>query len=97
MAQEHTFGWRDLLRAVNLRDFTEMVAGEAAQIATSLRLAAQAALRLPFGPLFFLGGLVIALLRLLLLILVVLVFGTGILLISAVRGVIHLVRGTARG
>ncbi len=51
----HSFGWRQLLGAVNLRDFVDMVAGELAMIGSSLRQAARALPRLPAGPIVFLG------------------------------------------
>jgi ABC-type transporter Mla maintaining outer membrane lipid asymmetry permease subunit MlaE len=86
MSEQRTFRWRDLLGAVNLRDFAQMVGSEAAQIGTSLRLAFQALPRLPMGPLLFLLGVLMALFRSLLLLLVVVVFGGAILIISAVRG-----------
>jgi hypothetical protein len=69
-----------------------MVAGEAAMIGTSLRLAVQALLRPPLGPLLFVGGVLMAAIRLVLLILVIAVFGTAILLISAVRAISRLGR-----
>ena len=95
MAQEHSFGWRDLLRAVNLHDFIGMVIGELAQLAESARLAFAALPRLPVGPLIFLGGLAIVLLRLLLLLVVVVAFGGSILIISTVRAVARVRRGTS--
>ena len=95
--EERTFGWRQLLDAVNLRDFAEMVGGELGMIGSSLRQAVEALPRLPFGPLVFLGFLLLALLRSLLLLLVVVVFGTGILLLSAVRGAVRAVRGAPGG
>jgi prepilin signal peptidase PulO-like enzyme (type II secretory pathway) len=95
--EEHSFGWRQLLGAVNLKDFSQMVAGELAYIGTSLRLAFQSVTRLPLGPLLFVGALLIILLRLLLLVLVVIVFGTAILAVSAVRGVMRVVRGGSGG
>jgi len=95
--EERTFGWRQLLAAVNLRDFAGMVGGELRMIGSSLRQAVEALPRLPFGPLVFLGFLLLALLRSLLLLLVVVVFGTGILLLSAVRGVMRVMRGAPEG
>ena len=92
MSGQRVFRWRDLLGAVNLRDFAQMVGSEAAQIGTSLRLAIQALPRLPMGPLLFLAGVLMALFRSLLLLLVVVVFGSAILIISAVRGLTR--RGT---
>ncbi len=97
MSQQHHFGWRDLLGAVNLRDFAHMVTGELQMIATSVRLAFESIVHLPFGPLIFLGATLLALLRLALLVLVVIAFGTAILLIWAVRSAARAVRGRTGG
>lgn len=91
--EEHTFGWRQLLGAVNLRDFIDMVAGELAMIGSSFGQGARALPHLPAGPPVFLGFWLLAILRSLLLILVVVVFGTAILLISMVRGASRALRG----
>ena len=91
--EQHTFGWRQLFGAVRLRDFADMVAGELRMLGASARLAAEALPRLPFGPLAFLGAMLLVLLRLVLLLLVAVFFGTSILLISAVRNAVRLVRG----
>jgi len=96
MAQQETFGWRDLPGHVNLRDFAHMTVNELAQIATSVRLAFEALPRLPFGPLLFLVALAMALFRLVLLLLVVVAFGIAILVISAVRGLTRIVRGARK-
>ncbi len=93
MSQQRTFGWRDLFGEVNLRDFAHMVGNELTQISTSLGLALRALPRLPFGPLLVLLGLLMALFRLVLLLLVVIAFGTSILVISGVRGLTRLLRG----
>ena len=85
MSQQRSFGWRDLLGAVNLRDFVQMVGGELTQLATSARIAFQALPHLPAGPLLFLVGLLMVMLRLLLLTIVVIAFGSIILVISTVR------------
>jgi hypothetical protein len=90
--ERHTFGWRHLFGSVNLRDFIDMVRGELVMIGSSLRQGVEAFPRLPAGPLVFLGFWLLAILRSLLLILVVVVFGTAILLISAVRGVSRTLR-----
>ena len=87
-----TFGWRQLFGAVNLRDFVDMVRGELAMIGSSFRQGARALPRLPAGPLVFLGFWLLAILRSVLLILVVIVFGAAISLISAVRGVARALR-----
>ncbi len=84
--EQRTFGWRQLLGSVNLRDFIDMVRGELGMIGSSLRQGVEAFPRLPAGPLVFLGFWLLAILRSVLLVLVVVVFGTAILLISAVRG-----------
>ncbi len=90
--ERRTFGWRQLLGAVNLRDFADMVRGELGMIGSSFGQGARALPRLPAGPLVFLGFWLLAILRLVLLILVVAVFGTAILVISAVRGVFRALR-----
>lgn len=90
--EERTFGWRQLLGAVNLKDFADIVVGELGMIGNSLRRAFEALPRPPFGPLISLGFLLLAALRSFLLILVVVVFGTGILVITAARGVVRAVR-----
>ena len=91
--EQRPLGWRQLFGAVNLRDFVDMVGGELRMIGTSTRLAGEAFPRLPFGPLAFLGAMLLVLLRLVLLLLVAVFFGTSILLISAVRNAVRLVRG----
>ena len=88
-----TFGWRHLPGAVNLRDFAQMVGGEVRQIGTSVSLAFRLLSHLPLGPFLFVGGLLIALLRALLLVLVVPVFGGAILVITVVRGIARIARG----
>ncbi len=86
MSEQETIGWRHVLRSVNLRDFADMVRGERMLIWSSFRQGIVALPRLPFGPLVGLGYLVLATLRLVLLTLVIVVFGTAIALISVVRG-----------
>lgn len=90
MSQERSFGWRDLLGAVNLRDFAHMVGGELAQVTTSTRLAFEQLPKLPLGPLLFVAGFGMALFRLLLLVFVVFAFGGAILVITVVRAVTRL-------
>ncbi len=85
--EERTFGWRQLLSAVNLGDFARMVAAELAQVGTSIRLATESLGRMPFGPLLFAAAMLIVLLRLVLLALVTVVFTPTILIISTVRGI----------
>jgi len=81
-----TLSWRDLPKVVNLRDFAEMVGNEIEQIGASTRLALQSLVRLPFGPIIGSIGLFILAIRGCLLILVLFVFGAGIMLITLLRG-----------
>jgi len=78
-------GWRDLPSVVNLKDFAQMVGSEAEQIGSSLRASLDSLFRLPFGPIAGLFGLFILSIRSCLLVLVVVVFGTGILLMTIMR------------
>ena len=91
--EHHTIGWRQVLGSVNLRDFIDMVRGELGMIGSSLRQGVAAIPRLPLGPLVFLGFWLLAILRAALLVLVVAVFGTAILIVSAVRGARRAARG----
>jgi hypothetical protein len=84
--QRH-FGWGDLLRAVNLRDFSQMVRTELSTVASTLGYAGQALTRLPLGPVLAVAGLLLLFVRMVLLVFVVVVFGAGILIISAVRAI----------
>jgi hypothetical protein len=93
VVERRTFGWRQLFGSVNLRDFIDIVRGELGMIGSSLRQGAQALPRLPAGPLVFLGFWLLAILRSVLLIFVVVVFGTGILIVIIVRGAVRVVRG----
>lgn len=77
--------WGDLPSVVNIKDFALMVGGEIEQIGASFRLSLDSLFQLPFGPIVGITGLFIASVRSCLLILVVLVFGTGILLITLLR------------
>ena len=97
MSEHETLGWRQVLGTVNLRDFAGMVRGELIIIGTSVQRAVAALRRLPFGPLFFFAYLMLALLRSILLAVIVVTFGTGILLLSAVRGVMRVMRGAPEG
>lgn len=85
--ERRTLDLRQFLGAVNLRDFVQMVGGELRMIGTSVRLAFESLPRLPAGPLVFLAGMLMVLLRLVLLLLVVVVFGVGITIITLVRSV----------
>ena len=89
-AGDETLGMRQVLGKVNLRDFAAMVASEFSLVTTSLRQATQSQPR--SVPLALLPAVV----RLLLLALVVVVFGSAILAITLIRGAITLVRRTSR-
>jgi hypothetical protein len=91
--EQRRLGIRQFLSAVNLSDFAQMVGSEARMIARSTGVAVGALRRLPFGPLAFLGGMVMVVLRAVLLVLVVVVFGTAIAVISLVRGLSNVARG----
>ncbi len=84
--EERTSGWRQLLSAVNLADFADMVGGELLAIGSSVRLSSESFPRLPLGPLAFVAGLLMALARVAALLAVVIVFGAGIAAITIVRG-----------
>jgi len=88
--EERHFDVRDLLGAVNVRDFIDMVGAEIGHIGTSAGLAVRALTRLPFGPFAFVVGMAIVGLRSCLLVLVVIVFGGGILAVSAARTLLGL-------
>lgn len=89
-------GWRDLPKVVNIKDFAQMVGGEAEQIGGSLRSALEAFGRLPFGPIWGFLALFILSIRSCLLVMVIFVFGTGILLITLMRALGLITRGRAR-
>ena len=86
-------GWRDLPSVVNIKDFAQMVGTEAEQIGGSLRSALESFGRLPFGPIWGFFGLFILSIRSCLLVMVIFVFGTGILLITLMRGLGLISRG----
>ena len=88
--ERRTFGWRQLFSSVNLRDFFDMVRGEAGMIGSSFRQGAAALPKLPIGPLVFAGFWLLAIVRSALLVLVVVFFGGAIALISVVRTVSRL-------
>jgi hypothetical protein len=90
--EHETIGWREFLRDVNLPDFLHMIDGEVRQLGTNLRVALQAFPRLPWGPLLTVAGLLMVLVRLILLFVVIVVFGAGILLITAARWIVGLFR-----
>ncbi|MEX1254945.1 MAG: hypothetical protein WEE64_11465 [Dehalococcoidia bacterium] len=91
--EQRRLGIPQFLSAVNLGDFAQMVGSEARMIAGAAGIAFAALPRLPFGPLVFLGGMLMVAFRALLLVFVVVVFGTGIAVISLARGIMRLTRG----
>ncbi|MCH7838011.1 MAG: hypothetical protein IIC26_05820 [Chloroflexi bacterium] len=95
--ERETLSWRQLPGVVNLTDFSHMVSTELRMLAMSLRLAPESLPRLPFGPLIFLAGMLVAMLRFAVLVLVVVVFGPAILAITVVRGVAGLARRRPAG
>jgi hypothetical protein len=90
--ENRRLGIPQFLSAVNLGDFAQMVGSEARMSAAATRVAFAALPRLPFGPLVFLGGMLMVALRAALLVVVIVVFGAGIAIISVVRGTRRLVR-----
>ncbi len=87
------FGLRDLLGAVNLRDFARMAWSELVQIATTFTRRLNAATSLPFGPFVFLITLVVLAVRMALLTLVVVFFGGSICAITVARSISRIARG----
>lgn len=85
-AEQQVLGWRQLIGAVNLHDFADMVRGEGIMIGTMVRRAFALLPRLPFGPVAFFAYLFLAWVRTALLAAVVIVFGGGIAVISVIRG-----------
>lgn len=94
--QRKPLGWRDLPGVVNIKDFAQMVGGEAEQIGTSFRMALESFFRLPFGPIGGFFGLFIVSIRSCLLVLVIFVFGTGIFLLTIMRALGLITRGRKR-
>ena len=90
--EHETIGLHEFLQHVNIGDFLHMIDGEVRQLGTNLRLALQTLPRLPWGPLLALGAIAMVLVRLALLFMVIVVFGAGILLITAVRTIAGLFR-----
>src|SRR3990172_5435441 len=84
-AEHGSYSLRELMGAVNLGDFVRMVWAELGMIASSVRLSFASLSRLPFGPFAFLVGMFLVWLRLGLLFLVVVAFGSFILLVTAFR------------
>ncbi len=91
--QRKPLGWRDLPSVVSLKDFARMVGGEAEQIAGSFRMALESLFHPPFGPIAGFFGLLIVSIRSCLLVMVIFVFGTGILLITIMRALGMITRG----
>lgn len=85
-----TFGVRQLLAEVNLRDFSKMVRGELALVGSSVRLAVES--RRLLTPLI----LFVALFRIVLLGFVIVVLGGAILLVTIARGVARAARDSTR-
>ncbi len=83
--QRKPLGWRDLPGVVNLKDFAQMVGGEAEQIAGSFRRALESFFHLPVGPIIGIFGLLLVSIRTCLLIMVIFVFGTAIFLMTIMR------------
>ena len=88
--EERSFGIRQLLGAVNVRDFAQMVGGEVSMLASNVGLASRGATRLPFGPFLFLAAIALVLVRVFLLGLVIVFFGAAIVTISVLRSVTRL-------
>lgn len=86
-AQPQRLTLRQFLAEVNLRDFAAMVATEARLIPTSVGAAWTR------GPLWLPLALLVAFVRLVFLLLVIAVFGAGILLITLLRTVVRLAPG----
>lgn len=86
------FGLRDLLGAVNLRDFTRMAWSELVQIATTFARRLKAATNLPFGPFVFFIAFGVLTVRMMLLMLVVFFFGGAILIVSVGRSISRIAR-----
>ncbi len=86
------FGLRDLLGAVNLRDFARMAWSELVQIVTTFTQRLDAATNLPFGPFVFLIALVVLAVRMTLLTLVIVFFGGAILVVSVGRSISRIAR-----
>ena len=92
-ADRKPLAWRDLPSVVNIKDFAQMVGGEAEQIGGSVRTSLESFGRLPFGPILGFIGLFILSIRSCLLVMVIFVFGTGILLVTLMRGLGLITRG----
>jgi len=71
------------LSEVNLRDFGGMVRSELHMIGSTLKIASESPRAVPLG-------ILVALLRSVLLAVVIVVFGAGILLITAIRALVRL-------
>ncbi len=91
--QRKPLGWGDLPSVVNLKDFAQMVGGEAERIAGSFRMSLESLFRLPFGPIGAFFGLFIVSIRSCLLVMVIFVFGSGIFLLTLMRALGLITRG----
>ncbi len=86
------FGLRQLLVAANLRDFARMAGNELHEIGATFARRLQGASSLPLGPfLLFVAGFVLTV-RVFLLALVIFFFGSGILALTVLRSVSHIMR-----
>ncbi len=90
MGERRILGVRQFLREVNLKDFFNMVLAELRLVGASLRLALHSG-----NPLLVLRALLLALIRVVLLVLVVVGFGTAIVVIAAIRRVVAITRRPA--
>ncbi len=86
------FGLRQLLRVANLRDFARMVGNELYQVGSTFARRLSGATRLPLGPFLFFVTMIVLPIRLFLLTLVVFFFGSGILALTVLRSVSHIMR-----
>ena len=86
------FGLRQLLRAVNLRDFAQMAGNELYQIGSTFARRLSGAARLPLGPFLLFATSFVLVIRLFLLTLVIFFFGSGILALTVLRSVSRIMR-----
>ena len=90
--EQPKFGIRDLLGAVNLRDFARMAWSELVEIATTFTRRLDGATNLPFGPFVFRIALIVLAVRMALLTLVIVFLGGGILAVTVVRSISRIAR-----
>ncbi len=86
------FGLRELLLSANLRDFAHMVGNELYQIGSTFSRRVSNATSLPLGPFLFFVAMIVLPVRLFLLALVIFFFGSGILALTVLRSVAHIMR-----